>query len=140
MIKKEIEMKREYLIVNVSEQINQIRNILYNFGDIPEIADDIDANILLNNMLMKKDQLKALLAAFKCQPDIVIEGFDDEVYLNDAQDKIFFYISEYNRYAFNASVRHRDYEFKMMPEPIKKIINLKLQRNKFIYNNSRNII
>ena len=29
MTKQEIEMKREYLIANVSEQINQIRNILY---------------------------------------------------------------------------------------------------------------
>lgn len=120
MTKKEIEMKREYLIVNVSEQINQIRNILYVFGDIPKIADDIDANILINNMFYQREQLKALLALFKCQTDIFIEGFAEEVYLNEAQDKIFFYISEYNRYAFNASLKHRDYEFKMMPEPIKK--------------------
>lgn len=120
MTKQEIEMKREYLIANVSEQINQIRNILYIFGDIPEIADNVDANILINEMLYRMNFLKKTLAAFKCQPDNFIEGYDEKIYLNTTQDKIFFYTSQYNYYAFEASMRHRDYEFKLMPEPIKK--------------------
>ena len=104
----------------MSEQINQIRNILYIFGDIPEIADNVDANILINEMLYRMNFLKKALAAFKCQPDNFIEGYDEKIYLNTTQDKIFFYTSQYNYYAFEASMRHRDYEFKLMPEPIKK--------------------
>ncbi len=90
MTKQEIEMKREYLIANVSEQITQIRNILYIFGDIPEIADNVDANILINEMLYRMSFLKKALAAFKCQPDNFIEGYDEKIYLNTTQDKIFF--------------------------------------------------
>lgn len=114
MTKQEIEMKREYLIANVSEQINQIRNILYIFGDIPEIADNVDANILINEILLRIDSSERDILVFKWKPDDYIERYDEKAYLNFVQGKISFYIDRYDFYAFNASLRHKDYEYKPM--------------------------
>ena len=91
-----------------------MHSILKAFGEIPEIANNGDANILINEILMRIGSSERDILLFKWKTDDYIERYDEKQYLNYVQGKIHFYIDRYDFYAFNASLRHRDYEYKPM--------------------------
>lgn len=105
LTKSEIDAKRESLIEKTKVQISDLRKILSDFGDIPGIADNVDANILLNQIFMTKQECEKRLKAYQTQNDSFIEGFDMDFYIKYAQDKIDSYRSSYESYKFNASFR-----------------------------------
>lgn len=107
MTKQEIQNKREYIYASIRKQIKQMHSILKAFGEIPEIANNDDANILINEILMRIGPSERDILVFKWKTDDYIERYDEKQYLNYVQGKIHFY-------AFNASLRHRDYEYKPM--------------------------
>ena len=112
MTKQEIQNKREYIYASIRKQIKQMHSILKAFGEIPEIANNGDANILINEILMRIGSSERDILVFKWKTDDYIERYDEKQYLNYVQGKIHFYIDRYDFYAFNASLRHRDYEYK----------------------------
>ena len=114
MTNQEIQNKREYIYASIRKQIKQMHSILKAFGEIPEIADNGDANILINEILMRIGSSERDILVFKWKTDDYIERYDEKQYLNYVQGKIHFYIDRYDFYAFNASLRHRDYEYKPM--------------------------
>lgn len=114
MTKQEIQNKREYIYASIRKQIKQMHSILKAFGEIPGIADNVDANILINEILLRIDSSERDILVFKWKPDDYIERYDEKAYLNFVQGKISFYIDRYDFYAFNASLRHKDYEYKPM--------------------------
>lgn len=120
LTKSEIDTKRATLIEKTKDQIAELRKILSDFGDIPGIADNVDANILINQILMTKQDCEKRLKAYQTQNDIFIEGFDMDCYINNAQDKISFYKSSYESYKFNASFRH-PYCKARAPKKLKKV-------------------
>lgn len=65
MTKQEIQNKREYIYASIRKQIKQMHSILKAFGEIPGIADNVDANILINEILLRIDSSERDILVFK---------------------------------------------------------------------------
>lgn len=105
MTKQQIEAKRQMIINTCRNQIKQMHGILKSFGDIPGIANNGDANILINDILVRIDYSERDIKVFQMKPDDYIERYDADHYIKFMQDKINFYKSRQEFYAFNASLR-----------------------------------
>ena len=102
--KSDAEEKRKYAIEETKAQVSELRKILFDFGDIPGIADNVDANILLNQILWTKQDCEKRIKAFQFFDDNFILSFDVDLYLRLTQDKIAFYKSSYENYKFEATL------------------------------------
>lgn len=107
MTKQQIDAKRCMIIATCKSQIKQMHAILKAFGEIPGIADNGDANILINDILIRIDNSERDAFIFKTKPDDFIERYDFNDYKKFMDGKIEFYKSRQKFYAFNAAWRQR---------------------------------
>lgn len=110
MTKAQIDAKRQAVINTCRAQITLMHKILKEFGKIPGIANDGDANILINTILQRIDASERDIKVFQMKSDEYIERCDTKDYLDYVQGKIDFFKSRLEFYGFNASLRHKDYE------------------------------
>ena len=107
MTKQQIDAKRSMIIATCKSQIKQMHTILKLLGEIPGLADNGDANILVNDILIRIDRSELDAYIFKTKPDDYIERYDFDHYKKFIDDKIKFFKSRQEFYAFNAAWRQR---------------------------------
>ena len=105
MTKQQIDEKRQMIITTCRSQIKQMHSILKSIGTIPNIANNGDANILINDILLRINYSERDIKIFQMKSDDYIERYDADHYIKFIQDKINFYKSRQEFYAFNASLR-----------------------------------
>ena len=102
--KSDVEEKRKYAIEKTKVQVSELSKILFDFGDIPGIADNVDAVILINQILWTKQDCEKRIKAFQFFDDNSVLAFDIDLYLRLTQDKIGFFKSSYENYKFEATL------------------------------------
>ena len=105
MTKSEIDSKRQNIIDKIRAEIKEMHSILKLMGEVPGIADNGDANILINTILMRIDSSERDIKVFQLKDDGYIERYDEKSYFKFMEDKIAFFRSRYEFYSFNASLR-----------------------------------
>lgn len=105
MTKQQIDEKRQMIITTCRSQIKQMHSILKSIGAIPNIANNGDANILINDILLRINYSERDIKVFQLKPDDYIERYNADEYIKFVQGKIDFYKSRQEFYAFNASLR-----------------------------------
>lgn len=106
MTKEQIIAKRLNIEQQFSKLVNDFRILLSNFGDIPGIADNLNANLIINDILMKKKDIEGDLKVLQYKDDNYIENFNAESYINYNQDIISSYKRSYESYKFDATNRN----------------------------------
>lgn len=106
MTKEQIIAKRLNIEQQFSKLVDDFRILLSNFGDIPGIADNLNANLIINDILMKKKDIEGDLKVLQYKDDNYIENFNAESYINYNQDIISSYQRSYESYKFDATNRN----------------------------------
>lgn len=110
MTKAQIEAKRQAVIDTCRAQIKQMHKILKELGRVPGLADNGDANILVNTILLRIDSSERDIKVFQLKSDDYIERYDTQHYIDYMDKKIEFFKSRLEFYGFNASLRYKDYD------------------------------
>lgn len=105
MTKSEIDSKRQNIIDKIRVEIKEMHSILKLMGEVPGIADNGDANILVNTILMRIGSSERDIKVFELKDDGYIERYDEKSYFKFMEDKIAFFRSRYEFFSFNASLR-----------------------------------
>lgn len=119
MTKSEIDEKRKKIIEHCKSQFNEMSAILVDMRDLPGVEQNVNANLLISDILIRKKDTKKDIQIFTIESDSYIECFDEDSYFKYVQDVINSFKTRLNYFKFNASLK-RPYGKAKFPRKVKK--------------------